>query len=431
MTQHSDYGSAPFDPKEEVQLADGRILTGNLCAEWLGTPVDAERTILMKLKSRYSIVFQIQVGPNNGLVVKRCVLKELPARSVEKWHHGVHSYHVEATFLHEFCPILRNLGLVVPQALDVCVEDTSNPDNSSDECLLDSKFGTVTVDLTCSGFKQKLFLSLQDTYNTLAWVASMHAQFYGDKTLLETAAKGKLWSLAGFWDLQKRDACDLDNIEAVWQDRCSVFSSVASETFSQEGVRCLATNLKKVARRAHEEMKRITKEHLTLAHGDFKCSNLFFKETPEGQQQATNETDLSDVKVDTSLVGVLDFQWSGCGTPAMDVMYLICCSMTPEALPCEEKLAHWYYNCLCEKFEAKNKTKLDLTWDDFWWDYNVCLVDYVRLVVGYIWKSITPETIKANAAKVGITPIGRSLPNVLWLINRAVRAVELVEKKLG
>ena len=107
-----------------------------------------------------------------------------------------------------------------------------------------------------------------------------------------------------------------------------------------------------------------------FVHGDAKLANFLFE---------------SSGYSGPSSVAVLDFQWSGWGVGASDLVYLFSTCLSEDLLPRVDELKGAYFSVVSALEEEYTRTQFDRDW-------RLALLDYVRWVFSYRYGLSKPQT---------------------------------------
>lgn len=92
---------------------------------------------------------------------------------------------------------------------------------------------------------------------------------------------------------------------------------------------------------------------------------------------------------------LIDFQWSGVGLAATDIIYLVATASSDDAihsLDVDADILRPYYDAFClEYLSTRKDEKLQYSFEDFRYDFQLSTLDYVRWIVACRLKGETPE----------------------------------------
>ncbi|CAM9929602.1 unnamed protein product [Scytosiphon promiscuus] len=194
----------------------------------------------------------------------------------------------------------------------------------------------------------------------------------------------------------------------------------------------------------------------SLVHGDLKTWNVFFSTGGWGEADREGTAAAAGAADGDAAPGgkvkIIDWQWCGEGLAAADVAYVVCTSLEPSVLLSREgDLLKYYHAELCRGLETRfGKPPPPLappgatgdgggvggafvgdgggggggeawySFQQFLDDYRVGFLDYMRCVVGTLWKGLTPEKMERNRATgPGLSLINRSPRHLQWMIEKA------------
>lgn len=133
----------------------------------------------------------------------------------------------------------------------------------------------------------------------------------------------------------------------------------------------------------------------TLIHGDAKGGNCFFETGGDG-------------------VALIDFQWSGGGLAAQDLVYLLSTSL--EVVDVELLLVEYQLHL------TNAGVELDL--HVLRQQFKVAFLDYARFTLSDSTHKLTPEMVAENARESRCIPHKRSEERLWWLIRTASEWLE-------
>eukprot|EP00005_Dracoamoeba_jomungandri_P005836 CAMPEP_0174259794 /NCGR_PEP_ID=MMETSP0439-20130205/8572_1 /TAXON_ID=0 /ORGANISM="Stereomyxa ramosa, Strain Chinc5" /LENGTH=390 /DNA_ID=CAMNT_0015343825 /DNA_START=249 /DNA_END=1421 /DNA_ORIENTATION=+ len=219
---------------------------------------------------------------------------------------------------------------------------------------------------------QQMGFSKEDCCLCLTQLAKFHAAFWQHPKL----RKWDVWKLGGYWTGYKRLE-PKQNILDNWNRTMNNFSGHLNFTGTK----------RTIGQRLHNHVDEILKKfdklpRRTLIHGDFKVTNLFID---------TKKRHLHD-----EALWVIDWQWLGRGSGAIDVIYFLFTSAD---------LHQWTNQTIKEITEKVYFTTLvecgvkNLTFEEFWQELRYALIDFFLYVVGSKWCFMWPNDIIAYAEK--------------------------------
>ena len=166
----------------------------------------------------------------------------------------------------------------------------------------------------------------------------------------------------------------------------------------------------------------------TIVHGDYKAMNTFVP----CQQPARGAEDSEDPLEDSgdragsaSHVGrgeavndavgatMIDFQWTGVGLAMSDVAMHLHHSVDVRLLD-DGGEAYWvgiYYARLLELLAPKAAAAYPFNIAER--HYDLCLLDYGRVVISHFWKGLTPAAFVAKNSNLNCSMVYRTIPCAL------------------
>jgi hypothetical protein len=323
------------------------------------------------------------------------------------------SYGNEAAFLATHAESLNRLGCCVPHPLRVQEAETSF------EVLMEG----FTED---NGWQQHSTIpSGGATRACLRWLARLHAAFLpagrggGGLPLLHP----KMWTHGTHLALEKRPPDELQALPAVLATFLGNFAAESSY-FSTEGVRRLPPRLLKVAEAVAWRLRPTVegggyggaaKESVTMVHGDYKQANMFFRDGGD--------------EVGSCDVAVIDWQWTGPGVGATDLLYLCVMALPVEAVvDVEAGVIAPYHQELCAALGGgPDRYPLRQIQQEF----RYATLDFMRWMAGARLQGFTP----AKMAQLGAAPdainrslVLRTIERMEWLWRRCEEYIDEVEE---
>eukprot|EP00435_Cladocopium_sp_Y103_P027094 s988_g6.t1 len=204
----------------------------------------------------------------------------------------------------------------------------------------------------------------------IRWLSSFHRAFQG-----RIPEKHGLWDFGTHVHLKRRPAGELDLLPQSISDFCDAFQG-EDPFFQRPESRLLGQRLRSVASCVAEELtpKPENMQKITMVHGDFKGANYFLKNEGEG-------------------CCAFDFQWTGPGIGATDLIYLFCGSVEDEIVDDYQSWLKLYHS----------KLNMDqYSWDEFLLDFKLATLDYARWVFAYRLAGDSPEKFRKRAENVDV-----------------------------
>jgi aminoglycoside phosphotransferase (APT) family kinase protein len=175
----------------------------------------------------------------------------------------------------------------------------------------------------------------------------------------------------------------------IWSDFLESFKGdpAAAELLSRPSVVGLADRMAAlcpwVAEQIHGEG---AQPHCTMVHGDYKAMNVFVTAT-------------ADAVLDPGGAALIDFQWTGVGLGMLDVAMHLYHSVELAAMEGggEAELVQFYHSrvtALLSEHDAAAYTK-----EVAQRHYNLCVLDYGRVVMSCFWAGASANAFAAKAAR--------------------------------
>ena len=291
------------------------------------------------------------------------------------------------------------------------------------------------------------------TNATLEWLANFHAAFL-PKSLnpnafdfptagntLDEPSSPFMWSVGTHLSLEKRSPTelqdlpkDLSDFVERFQDRHDYFRTSQAAKGQGRRIQAVAAD---IAATLHPDNNPSRK---TIVHGDYKQGNMFFA-NDDGACDDENCSNDSDNNNEDCQIAVFDWQWTGPGIGATDLVYLCVMAVSDEALEDYEKhILKPYHNYLMQALKRGNNGKDDDDNDDgndddkypyseLCNEFKIAAIDIQRWLGGSRLKSMTPETVfKANQnIDVNHGIFRRSTERLIWIFQTVDKALDDVE----
>lgn len=281
--------------------------------------------------------------------------------AMDKAAQYLESYTIEALFYKDIAPLVK--GLQLPEVFF----------NHAD--AFNNKFGMIMQDINLQAMEdgQPNGFSHNDTFLCLQKLARFHAVFWDDPCL----DRLRIWKIAGHWTGDKR-LTEKQTIKKSWVQFMESFGTVLNFDSNRGLGRLLQSNLDKILHMFE------TIPNRTLAHGDFKVTNVFIdKSRPKTGDE----------------VFAIDWQWAGGGTGALDIAYLFPTSAQTELLSKKtmKKLVKKAYHSTLLHYGSTRTNSFTFT--TLWHQFMVCWVDFFVYCVTSKWCTMTPEVVEKYARK--------------------------------
>eukprot|EP00933_Yihiella_yeosuensis_P036488 TRINITY_DN30243_c0_g1_i1.p1 TRINITY_DN30243_c0_g1~~TRINITY_DN30243_c0_g1_i1.p1 ORF type:complete len:408 (+),score=52.62 TRINITY_DN30243_c0_g1_i1:26-1249(+) len=287
------------------------------------------------------------------------------------------SYTNELAFLSDkrLAPSLRENGVGIPVLL-------------ASQVLPSGGFATLSECLSENSWLQYSVHPQSRTQEAVSWLAGFHGSFHGK---MGSLSGHELWPAGCHVRLELRPASEFESMPKNFAHFCEAFAQTSPFFARPESV-MLGTRLAAVAPKVAEHLlpERRKAEAVTLVHGDFKGANFFF------QKEASGCT-------------AIDFQWTGPGIGATDLIYFLSTSV-------EDSVTEKYLDLL-HAYHIQLKAP-GYSYDEFLRDFKVATLDYVRWAFGRALIAETPEKYRERAEKVdpNLGYFRRSAARVEWLL---------------
>lgn len=296
------------------------------------------------------------------------------AEAKRKWDRNLQSYANEVMFLSNDAikEALASRQVVVPGTLGV-------------EAVPGKRYALLTDNLRQS-FTTFAVHPAARTAEVITWLADFHGAFQG-----RVPSGHSLWEFGTHVHLERRPPGETDMLPASIASFSKAFEGI-DPFFARPEVASLGERLRNVAPLVarHLTPRPQNQNRTTLVHGDFKGANYFLRNEGEG-------------------VAAIDWQWTGPGIGATDMIYLFCGSVEDEIV---DNYKYWlaqYHNRLADE---------SYSFDDFYIDFKAATLDYARWVFAYRLVGDTPEKFRQRAEKVDVN-LGffrRHSPRIRWLL---------------
>ncbi|GMI54145.1 hypothetical protein ScalyP_jg11310 [Parmales sp. scaly parma] len=326
-------------------------------------------------------------NPPNSLFVKHIKIDPLkPTITGYKLARNIQSYKNDLHFLQTVGKTISSLdpSLNFPTLINSYVADDDNEFVTVMASLNTTHESTIPQGTT----HHKVIKDI------IANLATMHA-------LTESASFSKE-SLDELWDCGGHISHTLDKIPLL---------SIGYSTFCNSFGFTEAAKLGDVFQaRAMATAERVKTRKLHLVHGDAKLANFMFAKEYQGRASST----------------FLDFQWTGKGVGASDLVYLIIMCCSDAEIESVEQLKKYYYVTYTAKIVDNS---MAYPWTEFVEDFDMSILDLARWIFSYRFSAENPQTpgtfserAAMNDPNVGSYQKSKIL--IGWLIGEVVRILE-------
>mmetsp|Transcript_19408 Transcript_19408/g.48343 ORF Transcript_19408/g.48343 Transcript_19408/m.48343 type:complete len:456 (+) Transcript_19408:623-1990(+) len=286
---------------------------------------------------------------------------------------------------------------------------------------------------------------------TLEWIANFHASFFpkslnpnafdllprlsGNDTKTKKANATEispfLWSVGTHLSLEKRAPIELLDLATdlnAFADRFQVEHEYfrTNEDARKQGKRIQAV-AKDVAATLHPENN---PSRITMIHGDYKQGNMFFDDicSKTSSGESPSKTSNGDK------IAVFDWQWTGPGIAATDLIYLCVMAVSDEALEdYEAKILKPYHTYLLRALN-RGQNNAETIQNDYPYktlvdEFKLAAIDIQRWLAGSRFKSMTPETVLKAQKNVDVNHgiFRRSVERLVWIFQTVDDALDDVE----
>jgi len=286
---------------------------------------------------------------------------------------------------------------------------------------------------------------------TLEWIANFHAAFFqkslnpnafdllpclsGNETKTTTAdatnTSSFLWSVGTHLSLDKRapaEILDLATDLSAFVDRFQVEHEYfrTSEDARKQGKRIQAV-AKDVAATLNPDNNPI---RTTMIHGDYKQGNMFFDTVCGDASSGESHGKMFN----GDKIAVFDWQWTGPGIAATDLIYLCVMAVSDEALEdYEMNILKPYHTYLLQALNrGQNNDGIiqnDYPYKTLVDEFKLAAIDIQRWLAGSRFKSMTPETVLKAQKNVDVNHgiFRRSVERLVWIFQTVDDALDDVE----
>ncbi len=296
-------------------------------------------------------------GDKLRVVVKRIRLNELPEKRCYKTF--ILSVDREVDF---YAKLPQEIRRLFPDLLW-----TAKP--------AENQWDLIFKDVTKDGFFQRGDYDEAQMKAVLRALAHFHAHFWGKVPNEERGA---------FWVLDRRlleRPDEVENADETWKKLLKRIPEIDAKTLD------LVTLLALKARILDDF---VANNCYTRIHGDAKAWNVFVN----GDEKAL----------------LIDMQSTGKGHPLQDVAYALTTSLEAQELNQMDSYVDYYINCL-------RSFKIELP-EDFKSHFDLIWLDYCRVIVTGLWRTLSPEQIEQYKDKIGPSMINKSMKHVNFILKR-------------
>lgn len=382
----------------------------------LGRPV-ASFTVSSALELEQSRVATLLVafsdGPAVSILLKRAsvaaLLAQFPNKSDEAWSINEASFACEVAWARAApCDALAACGARVPRTLGAAAEPASPP-----RC-----YTTAQELLPRSAWRECRRVRGADANAALCWLANYHAYFFTHATARDALVRAGIFTAGGgWWRGVLRPSVRFGDGPAVFEQHCADLPEYAAAGIVAARDVPLVRWAAARARELHARARATPEQpHRTVAHGDFKTSNMFF---------SSSGCNAAAPAAGVPVVAAFDFQWASTAhTGASDVAYLLAGGVEYDELVGggAERLLGVYAAELAralrshgadEGMVARECGVLVAALDEE-------LLIFYTCALPYLLRDLTPARVAANAAKYGWLTCEDDARVTAWLAARAL-----------
>ena len=293
------------------------------------------------------------------------------------------------------------------------------------------------------------------TEASLEWLANFHAAFLPKSlnpnafdplpppsnaetdatTATELTPSSFLWSVGTHLSLEKRSPAELRDLAtdlAIFVDRFEgEHEYFRTGREAREQGRRIQAVAEGVAATLHPDNNPI---HCTMVHGDYKQGNMFFDDAQDNTREGSPEDKpANDCNGDE--IAVFDWQWTGPGIGATDLVYLCVMAVSDEALgDYEANILKPYHTYLLQALNRghnnSDKSKFsDYPYETLVNEFKLAAIDIQRWMGGSRYRSMTPESVRRAQKNVDVNHgiFRRSIERLVWIFRTVDEALDQIE----
>jgi len=258
-----------------------------------------------------------------------------------------------------------------------------------------------------------------------------------------------LWPVGTHLSLEKRDPKELEDLPKEltafverFQDEHEYFRMGAAAIKQGRRIQAVAED---VAATLHPENNPARR---TIVHGDYKQGNMFFDDNDDddndddGDNKAATEAVIGEKSVkdsDGDAIAIFDWQWTGPGIGATDLVYLCVMAVSDECLvDCEKTILKPYHTFLLEALNRSSnndgnddgsKMHIDYPYGTLVDEFKLAIIDIQRWLGGSRYKSMTPESVTKAQENVDVNHgiFRRSIERLVWIFRTVDAALDDIE----
>ena len=273
-------------------------------------------------------------------------------------------------------------------------------------------------------------------YAALEWLANFHVAFL-PKSLnpkpFEAALPSSsddnstfLWTVGTHLSLEKRSSVELEDLPGELASFVERFQNehdyFRNEPAAKKQGRRIQAVAKGVASRLHPDNNPTRR---TMVHGDYKQGNMFFD---------NGNITISGNDCGGDKIAVFDWQWTGPGIGATDLIYLCVMAVSNEALVDYEttilKPYHAYLQQAIHKISNENETKTRIyPYETLVEEFQLAAIDIQRWLGGSRYKTMTPESVSKAQQNIDVNHgiFRRSIERLVWIFQTVDGALDDIE----
>ena len=249
-----------------------------------------------------------------------------------------------------------------------------------------------------------------------------------------------LWSAGTHLSLEKRAPNELDDLPKELTAFVGRFESeheyFRTDAAAKEQGRRIQAVAEGVAATLHPKNNPARR---TVVHGDYKQGNMFF--------DYNNDTNKSSMGVeigeksgkdrDGDVIAIFDWQWTGPGIGATDLVYLCVMAVSDECLmDYERSILKPYHTFLLKALHHSSKKdgdggnkRIDYPYGTLVDEFKLAVIDIQRWLGGSRYKSMTPESVTMAQENVDVNHgiFRRSIDRLVWIFRTVDAALDSVE----
>ena len=391
-------------------------------------------------------------GVELGLYLKKISARRFAARKTpHDLRRDLASCSNECAFFEHISPALQAAGVRTPGVFYLGQRSFHAPEHDAEK-MAESEYMLVLESMMGSGSQlcQHSPLARPEALHSLDLLARFHAWGWSPDAARAELMASQLHARASYWDLPRRGVAEMEKMPENWAAFLASFSSghgeYATELLARPRVVALADRMLALGPWVSEQIHVSEKNERfrTIVHGDPKAMNIFVPLEAEKDPAAMAGPDGA---------ALIDFQWTGKGLGMLDVAMHVSVlapfsvlflrrlnevavaqlyhSVELAAMEGggEQELLRWYHQRLSAHLGPEDAAAY--TAEVMLRHYNLCLLDYGRVVMGAFWKGASSETFAAKAARQNCAMVYRADACALRFAARLDEAAAALEAERG